>query len=57
MHFANQALFVGIATILWALDIRRARNADGSEAVPDPAALVDAGFVVYVLCWLCADCI
>ena len=46
MHFANQALFIGIATILWALDIRRARDADGGETVPDPAALVDAGFVV-----------
>ena len=48
MHFANQALFIGIATMLWALDIRKARNKAGEEVIPDPDAFVDDGLVVYV---------
>ena len=46
MHFANQALFIGFATILWAMDLRKARDALGHEITPDPNALVDAGVVV-----------
>ena len=46
MHFANQALFIGFATILWAMDLRKARDVLGNEITPDPDALVDAGVVV-----------
>ena len=49
LNFANQVIFINIATALWALDIRKARDAHGHEITPDPNALVDAGVVVYVV--------
>ena len=48
LNFANQALFINFATILWAMDICKARDAQGREVTPDPDNLVDAGVVVCV---------
>ena len=48
MSFANQALFISVATMLWALDIRNERDEAGEEVVPDPDAFVDEGIAVYV---------
>ena len=48
-NFANQALFINFATLLWALDIRPVVDpSTGKELIPDPDACVDAGVVVYV---------
>ena len=49
LNFANQALFINFATILWAMDICKARDAQGREVTPDPDNLVDAGVVVCVI--------
>ena len=49
LNFANQALFINFATILWAMDVLKAVDATGKEITPDPNNLVDAGVVVYVL--------
>ena len=49
LNFANQALFINFATLLWAMNISKAVDpATGREITPDPNALVDAGVVVYV---------
>ena len=51
-NFANQALFINFATLLWALDIRPVVDpSTGKELIPDPDACVDAGVVVYVFCF------
>ncbi|KAI0684340.1 cytochrome P450 [Earliella scabrosa] len=47
LNFANQALFINFATLLWAMNISKAVDpATGREITPDPNALVDAGVVV-----------
>ncbi|RPD67493.1 cytochrome P450 [Lentinus tigrinus ALCF2SS1-7] len=46
LNFANQALFINFAAILWAMDISKAVDATGREITPDPNDLVDAGVVV-----------
>lgn len=43
---ANQALFIDIATLLWAFDIERAVGADGRAIVPSSTEFVDEGLVV-----------
>ena len=58
LNFANQALFINFATILWAMDICKARDAQGREVTPDPDDLIDAGVVVCVspvlsICGVC----
>ena len=46
MHFANQALFIAIATMLWAFDIGAPIDENGSMVTPDPDAFKDVGVVV-----------
>ncbi len=46
MHFAEQALFIGIATMLWALDIKPTLDGRGKEIIPPTDQWVDAGTAV-----------
>ena len=46
MHFAEQALFISIATMLWAFDIQPPLNEQGDVVMPSKDELVDSGLVV-----------
>jgi cytochrome P450 len=41
MHIAERSLFLAMARILWAFDIRPARDAAGAEILPDPSDLTE----------------
>ena len=45
-HIANNSLFIYIATILWALTIKPARNDDGEYIMPDTEGYINEGVVV-----------
>ncbi len=44
--FANQSLFITIATMLWALDFSPAVDEDGEPIMPPLEEWVDEGIVV-----------
>ena len=44
---ANEALFIYIATALWAANFERALDRDGKEAPIDTEKVVDTGMVLY----------
>ena len=46
MHLADQSLFIIMATMLWAFDIKPAVDEKGKEVVPSPDDLVVLGAVV-----------
>jgi hypothetical protein len=46
MHIANQALFIDVASLLWAVSIEKAVGADGKPIVPSRTECVDEGLVV-----------
>ncbi|KAI0700081.1 cytochrome P450 [Cytidiella melzeri] len=46
MYFANQSLFIAIATLLWALDIRAPVDEEGNAVMPNTTDCVDLGIVV-----------
>jgi hypothetical protein len=46
MHIANQALFIDIASLLWAVSIEKAVGEDGKPIVPSRTECVDEGLVV-----------
>ncbi|KAI0681721.1 cytochrome P450 [Cytidiella melzeri] len=46
MYFANQSLFIAIATLLWALDIRAPVDEQGNAIMPTTTDCVDLGIVV-----------
>ena len=46
MHFAEQALFIGIATMLWALDMKPPIDERGVEMIPPTDQWIDAGTVM-----------
>ncbi|KAI0698160.1 cytochrome P450 [Cytidiella melzeri] len=46
MHFANQALFIAVATILWALDIHPSVDESGNAIRPSCTDWIDTGVVV-----------
>lgn len=48
MNLANQALFIDIASLLWAATIEKAIDADGKPIIPSRTDCVDEGLVVYV---------
>ena len=54
MNLANQALFIDIASMLWAASIEKALDADGRPIVPSRTECLDEGLVVYVssLCYV-----
>lgn len=48
MHVANQALFIDIASLLWAVNIEAPIGPDGKPILPSRTEFVDEGLVVYV---------
>ncbi|TDL16829.1 cytochrome P450 [Rickenella mellea] len=46
MNVANQALFIDIASILWAVNIEKAVDANGKLIIPSRTECVDEGLVV-----------
>ena len=46
-HAANDALFVSVATVLWAMRLERARDESGEEVPLDTETAVDSGMVMY----------
>ena len=46
MHIANQALFIDVASLLWAVSIEKAVGPDGKAIVPSRTECVDEGLVV-----------
>lgn len=46
MHVANNALFIDIASILWAASIEKAVDANGNTIVPSRTECIDEGLVV-----------
>ncbi|KAI0088550.1 cytochrome P450 [Irpex rosettiformis] len=46
MHFADQALFIGIATLLWAFDIKPYVDERGNTVLPPTNEWIDSGLVV-----------
>jgi cytochrome P450 len=47
-HAANDALFMSMATVLWAMRLERPRDESGKEVPLDTETLVDSGMVMYV---------
>ena len=48
MHFANQALLINMATLLWAMDIKPPTDKNGTPVLPSPTQWQDDGLVVCV---------
>jgi hypothetical protein len=46
MHVANNALFIDMASILWAANIEPPRGADGKPILPSRTDCLDEGIVV-----------
>jgi len=46
MNVANNALFITMASMLWATNIEPARGTDGKLILPSRTDLVDEGIVV-----------
>lgn len=49
LNIANQALFIDVASTLWAASIEPALDDFGNEILPNRNESVDEGLVVYVL--------
>ncbi|PPQ98476.1 hypothetical protein CVT26_013877 [Gymnopilus dilepis] len=47
-NYANQMLFITIATILWALNIENAKDVNGQPIIPPRHDFIDSGVVVCV---------
>ena len=50
-ELANEALYMTVACVLWALNIEPACGKDGRPILPSRDDLVQEGIVVYVSCW------
>ncbi|KAI0700095.1 cytochrome P450 [Cytidiella melzeri] len=46
MYFANQSIFIVIATMLWAFDIRAPVDQNGNAVLPNTTDCVDLGIVI-----------
>lgn len=46
MNLANNALFINMASVLWAVTINRPIGKDGKEIIPDRTKFIDDGLVV-----------
>jgi hypothetical protein len=46
MHVANNALFIDMASILWAANIEPERGTDGKPILPSRTDCIDEGIVV-----------
>ncbi|KAE9389979.1 cytochrome P450 [Gymnopus androsaceus JB14] len=53
MHVANQALFIDMATILWAADINPTKDDKGNLILPSKDACVNEGIVVRPVAFPC----
>ncbi|PPQ68795.1 hypothetical protein CVT26_001710 [Gymnopilus dilepis] len=53
MNFANQMLFISIATILWALNIEAPLDEYGKPVLPDKDAFEEAGTTLFVITFFC----
>ncbi|KAF9019569.1 cytochrome P450 [Hymenopellis radicata] len=51
-HLAMNSVFIAVASILWAFNIERARDADGGEIIPDDKAYLDV-FLMHPLPYKC----
>ncbi|KAF5343051.1 hypothetical protein D9758_011135 [Tetrapyrgos nigripes] len=51
MHIANNLLFINAATILWAFNIRKAKDAQGNEITPSATNYHDTGLIVRPHLW------
>ncbi|CAJ2502503.1 Uu.00g098970.m01.CDS01 [Anthostomella pinea] len=40
MHIADRSMFLAMSRMLWAFDLRKARDCAGNEITPDPTALI-----------------
>ena len=54
MHFANQGLFISIATLLWAANIHAKLDKNGDPMYPSVNAKIDQGLAMYVLVYISA---
>ncbi|KAJ3558639.1 hypothetical protein NM688_g803 [Phlebia brevispora] len=45
-HYAYRSLFITISSMIWAFDIRKAKDAEGNEVTPSVTELVDEGVSV-----------
>ncbi|KAF8904740.1 cytochrome P450 [Gymnopilus junonius] len=52
-NFANQTLFITIATILWALNIHEAKDEDGKPVLPSKHDFLDTGLIVAPVPFMC----
>lgn len=46
MHFAEQALFMGVVTLLWAFNIAPSVDEGGKAILPPTNEWIDSGLVV-----------
>lgn len=46
MHFAEQALFMGVVTLLWAFNIAPSVDEGGKAKLPPTNEWIDSGLVV-----------
>lgn len=54
MYLAEQGLFIFIATILWAADIRAQVDEDGNAIMPSSSSWDDNGIATYTTIPFCA---
>ena len=45
-HFAHQSLYIAIASLLWAFDMRKSKDSSGHLIEPSRSAVVNDGLVV-----------
>lgn len=48
MNLANNALFINMVSVLWAVKIKCPIGSDGKEIIPDRSRFIDDGLVVFV---------
>ncbi|KAF4565688.1 hypothetical protein EYR36_002266 [Pleurotus pulmonarius] len=53
-HVSNNSMFIEIASILWACNIRPGKNEAGEIVMPDPQNSIDEGLVVRPAPFLCS---
>ncbi|KAJ3553236.1 hypothetical protein NM688_g3719 [Phlebia brevispora] len=54
--YANRTLFAMIAGLIWAFDIRKAKDNAGDEITPSSTACIDEGLVVFSNCFAAGQC-
>ena len=49
---ANNALFINIATLLWAANISAVKDRVGNPIIPDTLASLPGGVAMYAFVWI-----